>query len=111
MNWDLLFCIYTAIWVMIGWPVEKALKRVLKPTTVWLLGMLLLLLNLLVFLRQGNWFAGNAPSGLGLRFVLYPALILGLLSCYDGISYYVSRLLGKDENQAGENVSTQKEIE
>jgi len=92
MNWDLLFYIYTVIWVMIGWPVERALKRVLKPTTVWGLGALLLLLNLLVFLWQGNWFPRADSIGPILPFVLYPTLILGLLSCYDGISYYVSRL-------------------
>jgi len=91
MNWDLLFAVYGIFWVMMGWPVERGLKRVLKPTTVWALGALLLLLNLLISLWQGNWLTRDDPIGLMLRFVLYPTLLLGLLSCYDAISYYISR--------------------
>lgn len=111
MNWDLLFYIYTVFWVMIGWPVERGLKRVLKPAGVWGLGAVLLPLNLLIFLWQGNWFARDdpTPSGLVLRFVLCPTLILGLLSCYDGVSYYVS-WFRKKRHRAHKNVSPRKEI-
>jgi hypothetical protein len=102
MNWNILLYIYYTIWVFIGWSVVKYLKRVLKPSIVWGLGALLLFLHLLVFRWQGNWLGTNAPINL----VLYPTLILGLLSCYDGISHYVSRLLEKKKNPEGRNSPT-----
>lgn len=92
MRWDTLFIIYVVAWGFIGWPVVRSLKRVLKPAGVLGLGVALLLMNLLVFLWQGTWFPPTVDSvGPILPFVLYPTLFLGLLSCYDGISYFISR--------------------
>ena len=100
MNWDTLFGWYTLLCIMLGWPVEKALKRVWGSARTWGLGAVLLVANLLVFLWCGdlyNLFAWSShPTEPGLRFVLYPTAILGLLSCFDCIRYYISRFFHKD---------------
>ncbi|OQB00843.1 MAG: hypothetical protein BWY25_01575 [Chloroflexi bacterium ADurb.Bin222] len=105
MDWDVLFGWYTLLCSMLGWPGQKVLKRILGPTKICVLGAILLLANLLVFLWRPDLFI-HSSMGLELRFVLYPSLLLGLLSCYDCIRYQVHRLFRKEGTETDISTSS-----
>ncbi len=86
--WDKLFIAYLILWGFVATPIEKVLKRLLKPPWILGCGVSLLLLSLFGFLRLGDWFAISGSTGLTPRFFLYPALILAISCCFDSIAYY-----------------------